>query len=338
MTTATKKRPAKKKAAKPVKEMNGQLLNDEPDQDRKDVESNIAKVQAERDRYKTQLDSMLTVKKKLGAAQDKVSKAEADFEVCDAARKKAKAAVAGAVANELSIVARFIRGEQLLPLEDADAQQVPEQSSAAPVSNDHAAAESIDALLAKNIKKLVTPEVFDRAKDSDNPIGMTEKQLDILKSKDVKTISDLEKLMRENEWWHRDLKGIGPDKINRLTDTLLAFRQVYPVPSEPEKPAEKPSGKSTADVQKSFTEPKPVTFGVDTQEHYDAVQSLIELIADCDLLQANGPEESAEFAGSVGSDAAAMKDWIVENKTVTADQIVAIVNWRVGVAKWHQPA
>ena len=229
MTTATKTRSTKK--TKP--EANGRA-GDEHDQDRADVDNSLEKLREECDKYNSQ---MTALKRKFTGAQNKVRNAEIDFENADKLRKNAKAALDKAIADELAMVNRFIKGEQDLPFPETESSKAAKQDPA-PIGNDHAGSESIDALLAKNIKKIAGTEAFDTAKDRDAPIGMTEKQLDILKAAEINTIADLEKRMREDEWWHKKLKGIGEDKINRLTDTLLAYRLVYPVPTEPDKPAE----------------------------------------------------------------------------------------------------
>lgn len=46
------------------------------------------------------------------------------------------------------------------------------------------------------------------------------------------TVGHLEAAMRANEWWHRDIKGLGEEWITRLQDAHLAFRNDYPVPTE----------------------------------------------------------------------------------------------------------
>lgn len=48
------------------------------------------------------------------------------------------------------------------------------------------------------------------------------------------TIGHLEKKMREDAWWHRNIKGIGKEYVDRVTDALTAFRRANPVPSEDE--------------------------------------------------------------------------------------------------------
>lgn len=63
-------------------------------------------------------------------------------------------------------------------------------------------------------------------------LGMTEKENEILISTGIKTIADLEKQMRENEWWHSEIKGFGQAKVDKLSDNLTSWRMRNPVPSE----------------------------------------------------------------------------------------------------------
>lgn len=64
--------------------------------------------------------------------------------------------------------------------------------------------------------------------------GMTKAKIEAVKSAVGPTIGHLEKAMRENPWWHRDIKGFGEEWIGRLQDAHLRFRGDYPVPSEDE--------------------------------------------------------------------------------------------------------
>lgn len=67
--------------------------------------------------------------------------------------------------------------------------------------------------------------------------GMSDRQCRTLKDAFGPTIGHLEKAMRESEWWHRDVKGFGEERITKLIDSLVAFRAENPVPSEEPEPA-----------------------------------------------------------------------------------------------------
>jgi hypothetical protein len=66
-------------------------------------------------------------------------------------------------------------------------------------------------------------------------LKLTEKQLESFAELDppVRTVGDLEKLMNRGDFVPGKMKGFGPTKIDAITDKLLAFRQKFPVPSEP---------------------------------------------------------------------------------------------------------
>lgn len=64
--------------------------------------------------------------------------------------------------------------------------------------------------------------------------GITDKAAESLESQECPTIGALEKLMREDELWHRKLEGFGEAKVNKLIDALLAFRKEHPIPEAAE--------------------------------------------------------------------------------------------------------
>lgn len=77
--------------------------------------------------------------------------------------------------------------------------------------------------------------------------GLSEKKCEALaESKfEIKTVGDLERTIRENEWWHRDIKGFGETTIDKLTEALTEFRLTYPVPVPEEL---EPDGASDAET------------------------------------------------------------------------------------------
>ena len=85
----------------------------------------------------------------------------------------------------------------------------------------------IEVLLAKEIKAEFGAELVQQAKDRDEPIGMTPKQLEKLYESDVRTVGKLEKTMRENRHWSEEL-GLGEKTAARLVETLRVWRTRYP--------------------------------------------------------------------------------------------------------------
>lgn len=66
--------------------------------------------------------------------------------------------------------------------------------------------------------------------------GMTKKKIEAVEAAVGPTIGHLEKAMRENAWWHRDIRGFGEEWIGRLQEAHLRFRGDYPVPSDDAEP------------------------------------------------------------------------------------------------------
>lgn len=93
---------------------------------------------------------------------------------------------------------------------------------------DPAISSPITELGKKKLKQLVGAEEFDRAKNSEEPIGLTDGQLETIEGEGCQTIADLEKKLREYPLFLQDLKGFGAAAQNRLTASLLAWRQVNP--------------------------------------------------------------------------------------------------------------
>jgi hypothetical protein len=65
-------------------------------------------------------------------------------------------------------------------------------------------------------------------------LGVTEKEAELLEEADIKTVAELEKQMRTNAWWHREIKGFGQAKVDKLSDLLMGWRMKNPVPATEE--------------------------------------------------------------------------------------------------------
>lgn len=77
-----------------------------------------------------------------------------------------------------------------------------------------------DAGAAKSIYELVK-------------FGVSKKKLEaVAEAAGGSTIGHFEKFMRESEWWHRSVKGLGDVWITRIIDALVGFRKQNPVPTE----------------------------------------------------------------------------------------------------------
>lgn len=74
------------------------------------------------------------------------------------------------------------------------------------------------------------------AKQPIEELGLPKGILKNLKGAELKTVGDLEKLIRENEWWHTDIDGVGPAGVEKIIDALFEHRKTYPVPCEDDEP------------------------------------------------------------------------------------------------------
>lgn len=239
MSAATKPNRSRKPKADPPPPTS-LPTDDDADKDREDVNESIEQLKERLAATEKKLNSFSGWQKKLRDAMARVTTARAEFEKADANRKECKAGVDTAVAKVLELDAKIANGEQLLPFPVDDAKDQPTTEPAPPATptTDYSAAQPIESLLAKHIKKLVGKEVFDGSKVKDQPIGLSDKQLEILVAADLNTVGDLEKRISADAWFLKNLKGFGEKNIDRLTDTLLAFRAVYPVPPASESPGD----------------------------------------------------------------------------------------------------
>lgn len=89
-----------------------------------------------------------------------------------------------------------------------------------------AAQPPVDEGAARTINVLTEFELEDGAR-------VTPKVCELLQNSkfEIKTIGDLERTIRENEWWHRDIEGVGPKGIDKIVEALAAFRAKNPMPS-----------------------------------------------------------------------------------------------------------
>jgi outer membrane murein-binding lipoprotein Lpp len=104
------------------------------------------------------------------------------------------------------------------------------EESATGVVDEHAS-DPISVLGQKDMIALAGQDAWESAKNRDEPFGMAKGELAILEENEITTIRKLEKTMRENEWWHRDIKKFGEKKVAKLIETLRVFRGKYPQPA-----------------------------------------------------------------------------------------------------------
>lgn len=65
--------------------------------------------------------------------------------------------------------------------------------------------------------------------------GIPKKKCDALaEAAGGSTVGHLEKLMRDDAWWHKKAKGVGESWVDRISDAIVSFRRQNPVPSDDE--------------------------------------------------------------------------------------------------------
>lgn len=151
----------------------------------------------------------------------KIKEAEQGVINAAARLKSAKALLAsrhGAMADLVGMLEDAHNGtfQKRLPFNNSNG-STPERTAPKARPVDQGALQSVDALV---------------------PHGITAKMAEKLIEHEITTVGKLEKQMRENEWWHRDIKGFGQQKVDKLSDALFEFRKANPVPSADDEPKE----------------------------------------------------------------------------------------------------
>jgi len=99
----------------------------------------------------------------------------------------------------------------------------------------------ITVLGSKELAAVVGDDVIARQKEIEDPVGLTEAQLEKLESAcESTTVAGLEKWIASDSWWHKKIKGFGDKAIQRVVSTLVAFRAVKPMQQAVAEVEEKP--------------------------------------------------------------------------------------------------
>lgn len=181
----------------------------------------------------------------------KVVSAESEVESAKGELKAAKEKYEIAVRELRELVRDQAVGQQRLPFDspspspsqsqpvasapsqaaDGEPAQPAEAPSESAALVDEHAGDSIDFLSQKYLREMLGVDEFNRLKEIEQPVGLTEKELDLLAQTDATTIGGLEKMMREDSHWFSKMgRGWGEAKTNKLINSLFAFRQKYPQP------------------------------------------------------------------------------------------------------------
>lgn len=118
-------------------------------------------------------------------------------------------------------------GQQELPFPDPEEQPESELTGSIATEPDW----SLTCLSQREIGTYVGADVVSSQKDQEDPIGLTDAQLEKLESAcEGTTVQHLEKWISADAWWHKKISGFGEKAITRVISTLAAFRRVKPMP------------------------------------------------------------------------------------------------------------
>lgn len=147
--------------------------------------------------------------------------------------------------------------------------------------------------------------------------GLSEKQVDKLKSKVGDTIGDLEKFQQEQgQWWVKEIDGFGPETITKLQDAQEIVRRKFPVPSPDEPSTLKISAYSPGAIER--------------------IGDLIDLCEEVIENDKSEDQNATSFCESVAQQAAGMRDRIAKGEELSAAMEAAIENWETAVEKWRE--
>lgn len=191
------------------------------------------------DQYRREISS------ELSGAMEELKERKRVWEDLKTDTKEAKADVEAAqrevnrLAGELHDIEHGTYQPRLIPQPRANGKPTSDaQTATKPV--DEAASTLINALTEYDLEggQRVTPKVCELLQNS---------------KFEIKTIGDLERTMREKEYWHRDCEGIGPKGIDKVVEALAAFRRANPMPSpddlEPAEASGEPEASEASDDQ-----------------------------------------------------------------------------------------
>lgn len=178
------------------------------------------------DRLTKRLERIEKARRKLAKHQNAVEQAEQAKKTADAKLKATIGERDKAVHEMERTIDDDRAGQAPLPgMDDADEPETePANVEAGDSSN-----WPISELGAKQLKKIVGAEVFEAAKEREEPIGLSPDQLGKLEAAEIGTIADLEQTMRDKrDWWVILAKAQDAKIVTRVVDSLAAFRRANP--------------------------------------------------------------------------------------------------------------
>ena len=227
-------------------------------------------------------------------ATDEVDRAKEDWDESAQETKDFRKAHEGAVARLLYVIRTDVDQKEL-PFTDG-----PNESDGSETPASDWGTEPVSALTGHGLTPKKCEAIAEALKKHGKPQAR---------------VVDFRDWMNGNEWWHREVEGVGEKSLEPIIDALNSYYAANPEAEE-----------------------IPIDDDNDKPEYELAVDDLKDLIEQCDALSV-GPrstEECIEFCKSVAEQAAVMQVDIWKEQRVTPDQRTAIDNWSDGVAKWEK--
>lgn len=134
---------------------------------------------------------------------------------------------------------KVIEGQQTLPgMEDAgesdpgDAGEIQSNPDTSPISD----------LGTKQLSALLGDDIMESSKNRDEPLGLTNQQLEKFESAGIATIADLEEVMRTkpHDWWSFLAKKADAAVVQRVLNSWREYRMKCPVAESGESEENKP--------------------------------------------------------------------------------------------------
>lgn len=185
---------------------------------------------SESDKQSKYVQRVIKANSKLHRFQQKVASAEADVEHAKGVLKKAIGDRDSAVID----LQKVIEGQQTLPgMEDAgEVGEIQSNPDTSPISD----------LGTKQLSALLGDEIMEASKNRDEPLGLTNQQLEKFEAAGIVTIADLEKTMREkpHDWWAFLAKKADAAVVSRVLNSWREYRMKCPVQEVGESEENKP--------------------------------------------------------------------------------------------------
>lgn len=237
MTTATKSRPKKSNDSKSDKSNENESVTNGADTPGKPATTTAAVPEQPDDplakltRMEARHQRILKANQRLHKFQNKVMQSTQAYKAAQG-QLKSDIGDRDKAALELQRIIDDVRnGQDPLPGMDVEDEPSTPATSGQPVQQPAQPGEKhpIATLGTSELTKLVGADAVEQAKLADDPIGLSDKQLEKLEAAEFSTVEELEDKMRADSWWWKKVANDGHAVVvQRVISSLLAFRRAVP--------------------------------------------------------------------------------------------------------------